>query len=105
MTKAREGIYFLFISAKAMSTLEFFQQDGSMTARHEFGIETRPHRRSAEERNNIHDSKRAGGRRIHDIERSMCFAGGEYLFMPSLSALRVVGRLECGAAQRPARHG
>jgi Dyp-type peroxidase family len=83
------GIYFLFISAKAMNTLEFLQQewinDGTfMNLRNErdpivglqekeptFTIPIEPVRR-----------------RIHGIETFNVLRGGEYLFMPSLSALQ-----------------
>ena len=83
------GAYFLFISAKAMATMEFLQQewvdDGNFV-------------RLGEERDPIIGLQNDGAtftiprepvrRRIHGIETFNVLRGGEYFFMPSLSALK-----------------
>jgi deferrochelatase/peroxidase EfeB len=83
------GIYFLFISAKAMGTLEFLQRewinDGTFM---DLGNERDPLVGLQEERNTFTIPKKPVRRRIHDIETFNVLCGGEYLFMPSLSALR-----------------
>ncbi len=83
------GIYFLFISAKAMSTLEFLQQewinDGTFM---DLDNERDPLVGLQEERNTFTIPKEPVRRRIHDMQTFNVLRGGEYLFMPSLSALR-----------------
>ncbi len=83
------GIYFLFISAKAMGTLEFLQQewinDGTFM---DLGNERDPLVGLQEERNTFTIPKEPVRRRIHDIQTFNVLRGGEYLFVPSLSALR-----------------
>jgi deferrochelatase/peroxidase EfeB len=83
------GIYFLFISAKAMATLEFLQRewinDGTFM---NLGNERDPLVGLQEQRNTFTIPKKPVRRRIHDIETFNVLRGGEYLFMPSLSALR-----------------
>jgi len=88
------GAYFLFISAKAMATIEFLQQewvnDGNFIG-------------SGRERDPIIGRQEDGAtftiptdpvrRRIHGIETFNVLRGGEYFFMPSLSALRWIGNL------------
>jgi deferrochelatase/peroxidase EfeB len=88
------GIYFLFLSAKAMATLEFLQRewinDGNFT-----GL--------GEERDTIAGVQEGGAtftiprdpvrRRIHGIQTFNLLRGGEYMFMPSLSALKWLGDL------------
>jgi len=88
------GAYFLFISAKAMATIEFLQQewinDGNF-----IGV--------GEERDPIVGLQQEGAiftiprepvrRRVHGIETFNVLRGGEYFFMPSLSALRWLAEL------------
>jgi Dyp-type peroxidase family len=88
------GAYFLFISAKAMSTIEFLQQewinDGNF-----IGI--------ASERDPIVGLQEEGGvftipkkpvrHRLHGIETFNVLRGGEYFFMPSISALKWLANL------------
>jgi deferrochelatase/peroxidase EfeB len=88
------GAHFLFISAKAMATLEFLQQewinDGNFI-------------RAGNERDPIVGLQQDGAtftipkapvrRRIHGIDTFNVLRGGEYFFMPSLSALRWIGTL------------
>jgi Dyp-type peroxidase family len=82
------GIYFLFISAKAMATLEFLQQEWANDGDF-MGL--------GEERDPLVGLQEGEGiftipevpvrRRIHGMETFNLLRGGEYLFMPSLSAL------------------
>jgi Dyp-type peroxidase family len=88
------GAHFLFISAKAMATLEFLQQewinDGNFI-------------RAGNERDPIVGLQQDGAtftipkapvrRRVHGIDTFNVLRGGEYFFMPSLSALRWIGTL------------
>ena len=89
------GLYFLFISAKAMATMEFLQRewinDGNF-----FGV--------GEERDPILGLQEEGAtftipkdpvrRRIHGIQTFNVLRGGEYFFMPSLSALKWLADLK-----------
>jgi Dyp-type peroxidase family len=86
------GLYFIFLSAKAMATLEFLQQEwinnGNFT-----GLD-------GERDPNVglqplgatftipHDPVR---RRIHGIQTFNVLRGGEYFFLPSLTALAWLG--------------
>jgi Dyp-type peroxidase family len=83
------GAIFLFISARAMATIEFLQQewinDGNFIG-------------AGNERDPIVGLQEAGAtftipkepvrRRVHSIETFNVLRGGEYFFMPSLSALK-----------------
>ncbi|MGD1094880.1 MAG: peroxidase [Bryobacteraceae bacterium] len=89
------GLYFLFISAKAMATMEFLQREwingGNFT-----GL--------SEERDPIVGLQEEGAtytipripvrRRIHGIHTFNVLRGGEYMFMPSLSALKWLADLK-----------
>ena len=89
------GLYFLFISAKAMATIEFLQREwinsGDFMA---LGDERDPHCRTAGGCGYIHDSQRTGQAPMHGIQTFNVLRGGEYLFMPSLSALRWLADLK-----------
>jgi len=88
------GAYFLFISAKAMATIEFLQQewinDGDF-----IGV--------SNERDPIIGLQGDGAtftipkepvrHRVHGIETFNVLRGGEYFFMPSLSALKWIWEL------------
>ena len=91
------GLYFIFLSAKAMATLEFLQRewinDGNF-----MGVD--------DERDPNIGLQQSGAtftipqapvrRRIHDIQTFNLLRGGEYFFMPSLSALSWLANLgEC----------
>jgi deferrochelatase/peroxidase EfeB len=95
------GIYFLFISAKAMNTLEFLQQewinDGTFM---NLGNERDPLVGQQEERATFTIAKDPVRRRIHGIETFNVLRGGEYLFMPSLSALGWLAGLNAEAVER-----
>jgi Dyp-type peroxidase family len=82
------GIYFLFISAKAMNTLEFLQQewinDGTFM---NLGDERDAIVGLQEHEATFTIPKDPVRRRIHGLETFNVLRGGEYLFVPSLSAL------------------
>ena len=88
------GAYFLFISAKAMATIEFLQQewvnDGNFIG---VGSERDPIIGLQEEGATFTIPQEPVRRRIHGIEMFNVLRGGEYFFMPSLSALRWLGEL------------
>jgi len=83
------GAYFLFISAKAMTTIEFLQQewinDGNFM---ELGSERDPIIGLQEEGATFTIPREPVRRRVHGIETFNVLRGGEYFFMPSLSALK-----------------
>ena len=88
------GAYFLFISAKAMATIEFLQQEW---------INEGNFVRLGDERDPIVGRQEQGAvftipkvpvrRRLHGIDTFNVLRGGEYFFMPSLSALKWIGTL------------
>jgi Dyp-type peroxidase family len=88
------GLHFLFISAKAMATMEFLQQEWinngnfmSLGAERDPNVGLQP----ADAAFTIpHEPVR---RRVHCIETFNVLRGGEYFFMPSLSALSWLGSL------------
>jgi Dyp-type peroxidase family len=88
------GAYFLFISAKAMATIEFLQQewvnDGNFIG---IGDERDPIIGLQEEGSVFTIPKDPVRRRAHGIETFNVLRGGEYFFMPSLSALRWLAEL------------
>jgi Dyp-type peroxidase family len=88
------GAHFLFISAKAMSTLEFLQQewinDGNFIGA---GNERDPIIGRQEEGATFTIPKKPVRRRVHGIDTFNVLRGGEYFFMPSLSALKWLAEL------------
>jgi Dyp-type peroxidase family len=83
------GAYFLFISAKAMATMEFLQQEwideGNFVG---LGNERDPII-GRQEDGAVFTIPRAPVRhRVHGMETFNVLRGGEYFFMPSLSALK-----------------
>src|SRR5499426_3301090 len=86
------GAYFLFMSAKAMATMEFLQQewinDGNFMG---IGDERDPIIGLQGEGAFFSIPKEPVRRRVHGIETFNVLRGGEYFFMPSLSALRWIG--------------
>jgi deferrochelatase/peroxidase EfeB len=88
------GAYFLFISAKAMATIEFLQQewinDGDFM---DLDGERDPIIGLQEEGASFTIPKKPVRRLVHGIETFNVLRGGEYFFMPSLSALRWLGEL------------
>jgi Dyp-type peroxidase family len=82
------GAYFLFISAKAMDTIEFLQQewinDGNFIG---IGGERDPIIGRQEEGASFTIPRHPVRRLVHGIETFNVLRGGEYFFMPSISAL------------------
>ena len=78
------GLYFLFISAKAMETLEFLQRewinDGNFMA---LGDERDPTMGLQDEGATFTIPKDPVRHRVHGIQTFNALRGGEYLFMPS----------------------
>ena len=86
------GIYFLFLSAKAMATMEFLQQEWINNGNFMYlGNERDPNVGLQEDGATFTIPQQPVRRRIHDIPTFNVLRGGEYLFMPSLSALRWIG--------------
>ena len=83
------GAFFLFISAKAMATMEFLQQewiqDGNFIGA---GSERDPIIGRQDEGATFTIPKQPVRRRVHGIDTFNVLRGGEYFFMPSLSALK-----------------
>jgi Dyp-type peroxidase family len=83
------GAYFLFISARAMDTMEFLQQewinDGNFIG---IGNERDPIIGLQEEGASFTIPKQPVRRRIHGIETFNVLRGGEYFFMPSISGFK-----------------
>lgn len=83
------GAIFLFISAKAMATIEFLQQEwineGNFVG---LGDERDPIIGRQEEGAIFTIPKEPVRRRVHGIETFNVLRGGEYFFMPSLTALK-----------------
>ena len=89
------GAIFLFITAEAMATIEFLQQewinDGNFMG---LGDERDPIIGLQEEGANFTIPRDPVRRRVHGIETFNALRGGEYFFMPSLSALKWLGDAE-----------
>ena len=89
------GLYFLFLSAKAMATLEFLQRDwindGNFTG---LGEERDPIVGLQEQDAKFTIPRDPVRRRIHGIQTFNVLRGGEYFFMPSLSALKWLADLK-----------
>jgi Dyp-type peroxidase family len=89
------GAYFLFISARAMATLEFLQQewinDGDFVR---LGGERDPIIGLQEKEATFTIPRDPVRRRAHGIDTFNVVRGGEYFFMPSLSALRWLSEIE-----------
>ena len=88
------GAIFLFMSAKAMATIEFLQQewvnDGNFI---EAGDERDPIIGRQEEGATFTIPKEPVRRRVHGIQTFNVLRGGEYFFMPSISALKWLANL------------
>ena len=88
------GAIFLFMSAKAMATIEFLQQewiqDGNFI---DGGSERDPIIGRQEEGATFTMPKQPVRRRIHGIQTFNVLKGGEYFFLPSISALKWLANL------------
>ena len=83
------GLYFIFLSAKAMATMEFLQQEWINNGNFmNLGDERDPNIGLQEDGATFTIPQKPVRRRIHGIETFNVLRGGEYFFMPSLSALR-----------------
>ena len=88
------GIYFIFLSAKAMATMEFLQQEWINNGNFmDLGDERDPNVGLQEDGATFTIPQDPVRRRIHGIQTFNVLRGGEYFFMPSLSALRWIGDL------------
>jgi len=88
------GIHFIFLSAKAMATMEFLQQEWINNGNFmNLGDERDPNIGLQEDGATFTIPQHPVRRRIHDIHTFNVLRGGEYFFMPSLSALRWIGDL------------
>ena len=88
------GIYFIFLSAKAMATMEFLQQEWINNGNFmNLGNERDPNVGLQEDGATFTIPKEPVRRRVHGIQTFNVLRGGEYLFMPSLSALRWIAEL------------
>jgi len=89
------GAIFLFISAKAMATIEFLQQewidDGNFVG---VGDERDPIIGRQEDGATFTIPKEPVRRRIHGIQTFNVMRGGEYFFLPSISALKWLANLK-----------
>jgi len=87
------GLYFIFLSAKAMATLEFLQQEwinnGNFMS---LGEERDPNVGLQQDGATFTIPQDPVRRRIHGIQTFNVLRGGEYFFVPSLSALRWLGK-------------
>jgi Dyp-type peroxidase family len=88
------GLYFIFLSAKAMATMEFLQKEWINNGNFmNLGDERDPNVGLQEDGATFTIPHRPVRRRIHGIQTFNVLRGGEYFFMPSLSALRWIGDL------------
>lgn len=83
------GIFFIFISARAFDTIEFMQQEwinrGNFV---DLGEERDPVVGLHEDHDRFTIPQQPARRRVDGVQTFNVMKGGEYLFMPSLSALR-----------------
>ena len=86
------GLFFIFLSAKAPATLEFLQQEwinnGNFMS---LGSERDPNVGLQQDGATFTIPQKPVRRRIHGIETFNVLRGGEYFFLPSLSALSWLG--------------
>jgi Dyp-type peroxidase family len=88
------GLYFIFLSAKAMATLEFLQEEWINNGNFmDLGNERDPNVGLQEEGATFTIPRQPVRRRVHGIQTFNVLRGGEYFFMPSLSALGWIGSL------------
>jgi deferrochelatase/peroxidase EfeB len=88
------GIYFIFLSAKAMGTMEFLQQEWINNGNFmDLGTERDPNVGLQEDGATFTIPREPVRRRIHGVETFNVVRGGEYLFLPSPSALKWLGEL------------
>ena len=89
------GIFFIFISARAYDTIEFLQQEWVNRGNFiDLGAERDPVVGLHDETDSFTIPQSPARRRVSGVTTFNRLRGGEYLFMPSLTALRWIG--ECG---------
>ncbi|HEY0815623.1 MAG TPA: peroxidase [Pseudonocardia sp.] len=89
------GLYFIFLSAKAMATMEFLQQEWINNGNFmNLGGERDPNIGLQPDGATFTIPEKPVRRRLHGIETFNVLRGGEYFFMPSLSALRWIAELD-----------
>lgn len=92
---ADRGLYFIFISARAYDTIEFLQQEWINRGNFiDLGIERDPIVGLHEEPGGFTIPASPVRRRVDGVTTFNRLRGGEYLFMPSLSALRWIAGAE-----------
>jgi Dyp-type peroxidase family len=90
--KGERGIFFIFISARAYDTIEFFQQEWINRGNFiDLGAERDPVVGLHETPGAFTMPDTPVRRRIDGVTTFNRLRGGEYLFMPSLTALRWIG--------------
>jgi Dyp-type peroxidase family len=90
--KGDRGIFFIFISARAYDTIEFFQQEWINRGNFiDLGAERDPVVGLHETPGTFTMPASPVRRRVDGVTTFNRLRGGEYLFMPSLSALRWIG--------------
>ncbi len=83
------GLHFIFMSAKAMATMEFLQQEWINNGNFmNLGDERDPNVGLQDDGAVFTIPRKPVRHRIHGIETFNTLRGGEYFFLPSLSALR-----------------
>jgi len=87
------GLHFIFISAKAMATMEFLQTEWINNGNFmNLDDERDPNVGLQEDSGTFTIPRDPVRRRIHGIDTFNVLRGGEYFFMPSLSALGWIGK-------------
>lgn len=91
--KEDRGLFFIFISARAYDTIEFLQQEWINRGNFlDLGEERDPVVGLHEEPGSFTIPAEPTRRRVHGVTTFNRMRGGEYMFMPSLSALEWIGR-------------
>lgn len=86
------GLYFIFISARAFDTIEFLQQEWINRGNFiDLGEERDPIVGLHPEPGQFTIPAEPARRKVNGVTTFNRMAGGEYMFMPSLSALRRIG--------------
>ncbi|PTT36196.1 peroxidase, partial [Stenotrophomonas sp. HMWF022] len=90
--KDDRGIFFIFISARAYDTIEFLQQEWINRGNFiDLGTEKDPIVALHEEPGTFTIPQEPARKRVNGVTTFNRLMGGEYLFMPSLTALRWIG--------------
>ena len=86
------SIFFIFISARAYDTIEFLQQEWINRGNFiDLGTEKDPIVALHEEPGTFTIPQEPARKRVNGVTTFNRLMGGEYLFMPSLTALRWIG--------------